>query len=187
MHIDGMKGALARPIATKTLRVETVGTTSSTAEHSERSASALHRAATLAAVQQDGGHAAGARLSDREHCRRMLLSLRWQAAVLAAAAADVSMLFADLAGAPHSLVLAVTALVLGLFCIDVLLRTFAYRRLLLRSAWFWFDVAVLVASLVGFALSVGAEARAARAVAFSLGRHKWPILTRASVRRSRTT
>ena len=93
----------------------------------------------MTAVQQHGGRAAGEQLSKREHCRRLLNSLGWQSAQLLACLSDLSMLLADIGGAPLAMVNTVTGFVLLLFSVDLGLRIYAFRRMLLRCACLGLD------------------------------------------------
>jgi hypothetical protein len=110
------------------------------------------------AVRAHGGHAAGVRLSQRERYRRWVHSLGWQSAQLMACVIDLSMLLAESSGAPLALVNTVTGLVLLIFTVDLSVRAFVYRRMLLKSPWAYFDITVVGASLILYLIGIAAEA-----------------------------
>ena len=149
----------ARPIA-GSLSMEMVGVEVRGADQEQPLSPQMKRQQTLRAVQTRGGHAAGERLSGRERCRRLINSLSWQSGQLIACLADVSMLLADVAGAHLSVVNTVTFFVLLLFCFDLALRAYTFRRMLFRSAWAYFDFTIVGLSVILFVVGVVEEANA---------------------------
>ena len=151
-----LKNTTARPIAS-TLRVEILdraenqaaGEPSAPEQVDDDEGSArLQRQRMMQMVQRHGGTAAGVRLSPRERTRRLLLSLWWISGQLLACVCDVSMLIAEFHGASLTLVDVVTFFVLLAFCADLALRAFTYRRMLLRSAWAFFDFTIVGLSVI---------------------------------------
>ena len=93
-----------------------------------------HRRKAL--VEAQGGKRVGERWTRRQWLRRMLVSAKWQGFLLATAGVDMAMLIVEI-HAPRvmPLVNTVTALVLGVFGLDLALRVYTFRSLLLRSVW----------------------------------------------------
>ena len=173
-HLAAMLPRSARPIAA-TLQMEMMeevraspcecdaenaATCASVKQRSDDLSPAAQRRSTVAAVRVHGGHASGIRLSDRERCRRLVTSLPWLGGQLLACITDVSMLFAEVAGASLALVNTVTALVLFVFVLDLALRTYTYRRMLLRSLPAHVDFLVIGVSLILYIVGLVAEAQA---------------------------
>ena len=121
--------------------------------------SPLQRRRTVEAVSVYGGLVAGS-LSRRERCRRFVNSLGWQSCQLFACLTALAMLLAEVGGASLAVVNAVTAFVLATFVIDLAVRMYVYRRMLLRSLPFWFDFIVISVSLILYLVGVIAEAHA---------------------------
>ena len=104
------------------------------------------------------GHT-GMRASRRERCRRMLNSLCWQSSQLLAALTDLTVLIIDVStDIPFDAVDTVTGLVLAAFCVDLALRAYTYRWMLLGRPWAWFDFSVVGISVILFITAVAAEA-----------------------------
>ena len=106
------------------------------------------RKRTLDAVRRHGGHAGGEVMSARERLRRFVMSIKWQFFLLITALIDVCMLIVESSEGETSAINWITAIVLTIFCIDLGLRAYAYRKLLLRSPWAWFDFIVVGASVM---------------------------------------
>ena len=106
------------------------------------------RKRTLDAVRRHGGHAGGEVMSARERLRRFVMSIKWQFFLLITALIDVCMLIVESSEGETSAINWITAIVLTIFCIDLGLRAYAYRKLLLRSPWAWFDFIVVGASVI---------------------------------------
>ena len=144
-RIGGM-GSLARPSA-GALPVESVGGTDSERERRSQLVSAAEqRRRTVVLVQEHGGKVVGEQHSSRERCRRFVNSLQWQSTQLLAALLDLAMLFFEMNGGTLAVVNGVTALVLAVFCFDLVLRTYTYRQMLFRSVVAYFDFFIVCAS-----------------------------------------
>ena len=146
---------------------------SSSPEHlADATSPRLQRQRTLAAVQAHGGHVAGARLTRREQCRRMLNSIWWISGQLAACLCDLGMLIAEINDASLTLVDTVTFFVLLTFCADLGLRWYTYRRMLLRSCWAWFDFTIVGLSVIlylaGLAAGIEGSTTSSRTVGTGL-------------------
>ena len=120
----------------------------------------MQRRRTLAAVEKHGGHAAGIILTPREKCRRFINSLRWQSGQLLACIVDMSMLFADISieDLSFALIDTITGLVLTVFVVDLCLRVYTYRKMLLRSPIAYFDFSIVGLSLLLYFVGIAAEA-----------------------------
>ena len=101
---------------------------------------------------------AGQRLSRREKCRRHLNSLGWQSGQLLACLADIIMLFAEMNGASVHSTNTVTFFVLLIFMVDLALRIYTFRQMLLRRPWAYFDFIVVGLSVIIFFVGVANEA-----------------------------
>lgn len=124
-------------------------------QQSERS---VRRREKLEAVRRHGGHAAGEKQTSRERIRRLVMSLKWQLLLLLTALVDVMMLIVEGANPEaQTAVDVVTAVVLSLFVVDLSLRAHAYRKLLLRSPWAYFDVIVVGLSIILYFVGLAAE------------------------------
>jgi hypothetical protein len=157
--------ASATPLVRSTLSVEMVGASSRPSESSSTPQSPRlgpsERKETLAAVAVHGGLIAGPRLSPRERTRRLGNSLGWQSGQLLACLVDLIVLFVELSSeVSFAVVNTITALVLLVFVADLALRTFTYRKALLRSCWAYVDFSIVGASLLLFVVGVVAEAEA---------------------------
>ena len=155
--IGGM-GSLARPLAS-TLTMEIVGDGDDGPRVSTKVANeAEQRRKTIMAVQEHGGKVVGEQLSSREKAGRFVNSLRWQSAQLCAALLDLAMLIVEVNGGPLAVVNGLTALVLLVFCTDLVMRAYAYREMLFRSVVAYFDFTIVGASLILYLVGVIAEA-----------------------------
>ena len=81
--------------------------------------------------------------------RLFVVSLRWQIFLLLTAFVDIALMIVEIANPDAAMaVVIVTIFVLVIFAIDLMLRWYAYRLLNLRSAWFWFDLLIVSASVI---------------------------------------
>ena len=85
----------------------------------------------------------------RKQMRLFVVSLRWQIFLLLTAFVDIALMIVEIANPDAAMaVVIVTIFVLVIFAIDLMLRWYAYRLLNLRSAWFWFDLLIVSASVI---------------------------------------
>jgi hypothetical protein len=122
------------------------------------------RKRTLEAVAKHGGRAVGDGLPPRERVRLFVFALKWQLFLLVTALVDVLMLVAEGASSSEETPVAVnvvTAIVLFIFLFDLGLRAYAFRCMMLKRPWAWFDSIVVGVSIVLFVVSLAFESSAA--------------------------